>query len=71
VLASGGSTLDELLDDLALDYADFVGVIRKNGALCRFVNVYRNGEDVKLGDGLGTVLSDGDEIQILPAVAGG
>ncbi|HUN36801.1 MAG TPA: ubiquitin-like small modifier protein 1 [Trebonia sp.] len=70
-LTSGGSTLDELLDQLARDYADLVAVIRKDGALCRFVNVYRNGEDVRQQEGLRTVLSDGDEIQILPAVAGG
>jgi molybdopterin synthase sulfur carrier subunit len=70
-LASRGVTLDELLDDLARDYADFVAVIRKDGALCRFVNVYRNGEDVRHQGGLRTALADGDEIQVMPAIAGG
>jgi sulfur-carrier protein len=70
-LMSGGSTLDEILDDLARDYADLVSVIRRDGALCRFVNVYHNGEDIRSRDGLKTALSDGDEIQILPAIAGG
>ena len=41
------------------------------GELRRFVNVYVNGEDVRLLDGLTTSLKDGDEVSIVPAVAGG
>jgi molybdopterin synthase sulfur carrier subunit len=70
-LTSAGATLDELLDHLARDYGDLVAVIRKDGVLRRFVNVYRNGEDVRRQHGLRTPLADGDEIQILPAMAGG
>ncbi len=39
--------------------------------LRRFVNVYVSGEDIRFQDGLETPLSDGDEVTILPAVAGG
>jgi len=39
--------------------------------LRRFVNVYVNDEDVRFTGGLGTELSDGDQIVVLPAVAGG
>ena len=35
------------------------------------MNVYVGGEDIRFGDGLDTPVSDGDEITILPAVAGG
>ena len=42
-----------------------------DGGLRRFVNVYVGGEDIRFGDGLDTPVSDGDEVQILPAVAGG
>jgi sulfur-carrier protein len=42
-----------------------------DGGLRRFVNVYVGGEDIRFGDGLGTSVRDGDEVQILPAVAGG
>jgi molybdopterin converting factor small subunit len=42
-----------------------------DGALRRFVNVYVDGEDIRFGDGLQTPVADGQEIQILPAVAGG
>jgi molybdopterin synthase sulfur carrier subunit len=41
------------------------------GQLRRFVNVYVNGEDVRFLQGLDTVLKPGDEVSIVPAVAGG
>ena len=37
----------------------------------RFVNVYVSGEDIRFQDGLETQVNDGDEVTILPAVAGG
>ena len=39
--------------------------------LKEFVNVYTNGEDIRFLDGLDTQLKDGDEVSIVPAVAGG
>ena len=42
-----------------------------NGDLRRFVNVYLDGEDIRYGDGLGTAVADRQELQSLPAVAGG
>lgn len=42
-----------------------------SGELHRFVNIYVNGEDVRFLQGMQTVLKDGDEISIVPAVAGG
>jgi sulfur-carrier protein len=45
--------------------------ITENGELRRFVNVYAGGEDIRFGKGLDTPVADGDEITILPAVAGG
>ena len=42
-----------------------------NGELRQFVNVYLNDEDVRLGQGLTAKVADGDEISIIPAVAGG
>ena len=47
------------------------GLCEESGELRRFVNVYVNGEDVRFLQGLGTALGDGDEISIVPAVAGG
>ena len=44
---------------------------RDDGGLRRFVNVYIGGEDIRFLDGLDTPVADGDEVTILPAVAGG
>ena len=66
-----GDNVGEALDAL---YERFDGLrdrITEDGELRRFVNVYVGGEDIRFGDGLDTTLSDGDEITILPAVAGG
>jgi molybdopterin synthase sulfur carrier subunit len=41
------------------------------GEIRRFVNIYVNGEDVRFLQGLTTPLKDGDEVSIVPAVAGG
>lgn len=45
--------------------------ITQDGDLRRFVNVYVSGEDIRFQDGLETIVKDGDEVTILPAVAGG
>ena len=46
-------------------------VIDDSGELHRFVNIYVNGEDIRFVDGLKTSIRDGDEVSIVPAVAGG
>ena len=43
----------------------------ENGKLRRFLNIYVNSEDIRFLDNQATVLSDGDEVSIVPAVAGG
>ncbi|MBV8715565.1 MAG: MoaD/ThiS family protein [Chloroflexi bacterium] len=57
---------------LETQYPDIKGRLRdESGALRRFVNLYVNGEDVRFKNGLETSLSSGDELSIIPAVAGG
>jgi len=46
-------------------------LVDENGELRYFVNIYVNGEDVRFLDGLGTAISSGSEVSIVPAVAGG
>ena len=74
VEGSGGS-LSELIDDLEGNHPGIKDrlVEDKSGAidLRRFVNVYVNDEDVRFIGGLGASLSDGDQVVVLPAVAGG
>ncbi|MBA2529221.1 MAG: MoaD family protein [Euzebyales bacterium] len=67
-----GSTLRELVDDLETRHAGLRGaLVAEDGSLHRFVNVYVNDEDVRYLGGVETPLSDGDEVSVLPAVAGG
>jgi sulfur-carrier protein len=66
-----GSTVGEVLDALYERYAELRSRIAEDGGLRRFVNVYVDGEDIRFLDGLDTQVSDGDEVTILPAVAGG
>ncbi|HEX8771641.1 MAG TPA: ubiquitin-like small modifier protein 1 [Acidimicrobiales bacterium] len=67
-----GATLGEVLSDVVRQFPDLDGqVVTEEGTLHKFVNVYRNDEDVRYLDKLDTTVSGGDVISILPAVAGG
>ncbi len=66
-----GSTVGEVLDALYDRYDELRSRIAEDGGLRRFVNVYVGGEDIRFLDGLETPVEDGDEVTILPAVAGG
>ena len=66
-----GSTVGEVLDALYERFGELRSRIAEDGGLRRFVNVYVAGEDIRFLDGLDTAVTDGDEVTILPAVAGG
>ena len=66
-----GETVGEALDALYDQFAELRDRIAEDGGLRRFVNVYVGGEDIRFLDGLDTAVDDGDEVTILPAVAGG
>jgi molybdopterin synthase sulfur carrier subunit len=66
-----GRTVGEVLDALYARYGELRERIAQDGGLRRFVNVYVAGEDIRFLSGLDTPVADGDEITILPAVAGG
>ncbi|MGO9754743.1 MAG: ubiquitin-like small modifier protein 1 [Solirubrobacteraceae bacterium] len=66
-----GATVGDVLESLFVRYEDLRSRISEDGGLRRFVNVYVRGEDIRFLDGLQTPVSDGDEMTILPAVAGG
>lgn len=78
--------LTQQKDKVAADASDIAGVIESletqhpgmkarlcddDGSLRHFVNIYVNGEDVRYMSGIETQVSDGDELSIVPAVAGG
>jgi molybdopterin synthase sulfur carrier subunit len=66
-----GATVGEVLDSLYDRFGELRSRIAEDGGLRRFVNVYVDGEDIRFLEGLETPVSDGDEVTILPAVAGG
>ncbi|MEU9337416.1 MoaD/ThiS family protein [Streptomyces sp. NPDC048290] len=70
-VAGSGATLADLFADLETRHTGIQARIVDGGQLRRFVNVYLNDEDVRFLDGIGTQLADGDNVTILPAVAGG
>jgi len=64
--------VETLLSELETRFPAIRGRLRdESGALRRFVNLYVNGEDVRFKAGLETSLKSGDELSIVPAVAGG
>lgn len=69
---SSGATVDELINNLE---GKFPGIKERvcdeNGKLRRFVNVYVNEEDIRFLEGEKTKVADGDEVSIIPAIAGG
>ena len=66
-----GSNVGEALDAVFAAYGDLRERITQDGSLRRFVNVYVSGEDIRFQQGLETAINEGDEVTILPAVAGG
>ena len=71
-LSSEAGTVSSLIEELETRYPAIRGRLRDEaGALRRFVNLYVNGEDVRFLTGLETTLKSGDELSIVPAVAGG
>ena len=66
-----GTTVGEVLDALYQKFGELRDRISEDGGLRRFVNVYIGGEDIRFLDGLDTEVGSGDEVTILPAVAGG
>ena len=67
-----GATLGGLIDSMEAQYPGIKArLCDDQGELRNFVNIYVNGEDVRFLDGLGTATNTGDEVSIVPAVAGG
>ena len=70
-VSAQGTTLTALIDDLDANHPGIKGRLLDGDDLRRFVNVYINDEDVRFIGGLEAPLSDGDQVVVLPAVAGG
>jgi molybdopterin synthase sulfur carrier subunit len=66
-----GATVEAALADLSRKYPAVAQRVFDNGQVRRFINVYVNDEDIRYLDNLATPVKDGDQVSIIPAVAGG
>ncbi len=72
VVECQGATIKDLLEDLEKQYPGMKErIFDENGQLRRFLNIFVNGEDVRMKKGLDTVVEDKNEVSIVPAIAGG
>ena len=71
-VSASSTSLTALVDELEGAYPGMrERLVDDGGELRRFVNLFVNGEDVRFLQGLDTTLNEGDEVSIVPAVAGG
>lgn len=67
-----GATVGEVIDNLEAQHSGIKErMVDESGAIRRFVNVYVNEEDIRFLDGSETDVQDGDQVTIVPAIAGG
>lgn len=67
-----GTDIETIIDNLDSDYPGMKErLCDDDGKIRRFVNIYLNDEDIRFLDGKATAVTDGAEISIIPAIAGG
>jgi molybdopterin synthase sulfur carrier subunit len=72
VVEAEGSDVQQILDNLESRYPGLKErICDGDGSIRRFVNVFLNDEDIRFLDDKSTAVKDGDEISIVPAIAGG
>ena len=71
-VSAEGATIGEVFSVLTARHPGLAAnLVGDDGNLHRFVNVYRNDDDIRYLDSLDTKVADGDVISVIPAVAGG
>lgn len=70
-LAANGATVGEVFQEVGGAHGEFLGRIMDGAELKPFLNVFVNGEDIRFEQGLQTPVKDGDEVSIIPSIAGG
>ncbi len=69
---AGGSSIAELIKDLEKRHPGLEErLCEADGSIRRFVNLYINGDDIRFLDNIDSAVGDGDEVSIVPAIAGG
>jgi len=71
-VGANGETVGHVVDDLERQYPGIKErICDEAGQVRRFVNIYVNGDDIRFLQNLETSLKEGDELSIVPAIAGG
>ncbi|MEZ4440941.1 MAG: MoaD/ThiS family protein [Polyangiaceae bacterium] len=70
-VSADGATIAEVIDDLDKNHPGIKAKLVDDKGVRRFVNIYIGDEDIRFMDGIQTAVKDGDEISIIPAIAGG
>ena len=71
-VGAAGSTVGAVVNDLERQYTGIKErLCDEEGRVRRFVNIYLNGDDIRFLSNLETAVQDGDELSIVPAIAGG
>jgi molybdopterin converting factor small subunit len=67
-----GATVEEALEAVGREHTGFLDRVRTGPGQARpFLNLFVNGQDIRFIGGMGTPVYEGDEISIIPSVAGG
>ena len=71
-VSAEGETISDIINNLENQFNGIKDrICEENGSPRRFINIYINEEDIRFLEGEKTVVKDGDEISIIPAIAGG
>lgn len=72
IAVENAGTVQAAIEELTRKYPGIKDkLLDDKGGLRRYVNLFKNDEDVRAGQGLGTSLKEGDRLTIVPAIAGG
>jgi len=72
LVQAAGANIGDLIEDLEKTYPGIKErICDQNGNVRRFVNIFLNDEDIRFMDDKATAVKEGDEISIVPAIAGG
>jgi molybdopterin synthase sulfur carrier subunit len=67
-----GASIGAVIEDLDKNYSGLKErICEEDGSVRRFVNIYVNGDDIRFLDNLDSAVKEGDEVSIVPAIAGG
>jgi molybdopterin converting factor small subunit len=71
VVNASGATIGEVIEDLEKNHPGIRDKLVDDKGVRRFVNIFVGDEDIRFMGGLATAVKDGDEVSIIPAIAGG